>query len=207
MKRLKITKGIKKDIKDELQTLSVMNNNALDCISLLQNGFIYNTTAPIKDCKEKVAVTKKQEAQISNKLTEMLRDNPDLKPYLTIPDHLLKIGENIEKLSELITKKIRENILFSDKAVMEMTFLLQRLDEILRPTTEIIFERNTLLSMYIQESQASVGKMAGEYATLHEERLIKGVCFPAASSLYINMLDSVKGIAWHSKEIAVKLIV
>jgi Na+/phosphate symporter len=90
---------------------------------------------------------------------------------------------------------------------MEMTFLLQRLDEILRPTTEIIFERNTLLSMYIQESQASVGKMAGEYATLHEERLIKGVCFPAASSLYINMLDSVKGIAWHSKEIAVKLIV
>jgi Na+/phosphate symporter len=196
----------KKDgVKEALLTLHEMGDNAMECISLLQNAFIYHKTAPIKDCKEKVAVTKKQEAQISKELTEMVRDNPDLKPYLTVPGHLLGIGENIEKLSELITKKIRENILFSDKAVMEATFLLQRLSEILRPMSDIILARNTFLSMYIQESQASVGKMAGEYATLHEERLIKGICFPAASSLFINMLDAIKNIAWNAKEIGIKL--
>jgi Na+/phosphate symporter len=196
---------MKEGVKEALLTLHEMGDNALECISLLQNAFIYNTTAPIKDCKEKVAVAKKQEAQISNKLTEMVRNNPDLKPYLTIPEHLLRIGINIEKLSELITKKIRGNILFSDKAVMETTFLLQRLSEILRPMSDIILTRNTLQSMYIQESQASVGKTAGEFATLHEERLIKGMCLPAASSLYINMLDAIKNIAWNAKEIGVKL--
>ena len=50
------------------------------------------------------------------------------------------------------------------------------------------------------------GPVLAEYATLHEERLIEGLCLPVASSLYINMLDSIKNIAWHAKEIATKLV-
>ena len=117
----------------------------------------------------------------------------------------MKIVENLEKLSEIIDKKIRDNILFSDRAVKETVFLLQRLIEILSPTGDIILARNTFLSMYIEESQEGVGKMAREYATFHEERLIQGVCLPVSSSLYVNMLNAIKNIAWHAKEIAVKL--
>ena len=113
--------------------------------------------------------------------------------------------ENIDKLSKLIDKKIRENILFSDKAVNETIFLLQRLIEILRPTADIILARNTFLRMYILESQVSVEKMATDYATLHEDQLITGDCTPAASSLYLKMLDAIKNIAWYTKEIAIKL--
>jgi hypothetical protein len=61
------------------------------------------------------------------------------------------------------------------------------------------------MSMYVEESQAGVGKMAIEYATLHEERLIKGVCLPIASSLYLTMLNAIKSIAWNAKEIAIGL--
>jgi len=41
---------------------------------------------------------------------------------------------------------------------------------------------------------------------LHEERLIRGECLPIASSLFIGMLEAIKSIAWHTKEITTKLI-
>jgi Na+/phosphate symporter len=167
--------------------------------------WINNTSLPLEDCKIDTEVIKREEAELKKSITETAVHDFDLKPYISVSVHLLKMWENIDKLSNLIDKKIRENILFSDKAVKETIFLLQRLIEILRPTADIILARNTFLRMYILESQASVEKMATGYATLHEDRLIVGECVPAASSLYIKMLDAIKNIAWHTKEIAIKL--
>ncbi len=100
---------------------------------------------------------------------------------------------------------VKEKVLFSDRAIEEVTYLLQRLTDILRPTSDIILARNAILGKYVNESEAGVVKRALEYATLHEERLIEGLCIPFASLLYINMLDEIKNIAWHAKEIATKL--
>lgn len=195
----------KEDIKDALMTLHEMGNDAEDCIESLQNAFIYNKSHLLKDSNKKLGRFKKEGTRLTEITIEKARDNPDLEPYVSVPAHLLMIGNDIEKLIALTDKKISEGILFSDKAVGETLFLLQRLIEILRPTSDIIIARNTFLAMYVKESQIVLGKMASEYATLHEERLIKGICLPAASSLYISMLEAIKNIAWNSKEIAVKL--
>jgi hypothetical protein len=182
-----------------------MITDAGECILLLQNAFIYHNAKLLQECKVKIAAVKESSASLRGDMEQTVCKNPDMKPYVTIPSHLTRIGTEIEKLSECIDKKISENILFSDKAVKETIFLLQRLNEILTPTADIVLARNTFLSMYVEESQAGVGKMATEYATLHEERLIKGVCLPVASSIYINMLDAIKSIAWNAKEMAIGL--
>ncbi|UCE78823.1 MAG: hypothetical protein JSV13_10015 [Nitrospiraceae bacterium] len=195
----------KQGLGNELVILHDMIIDAEECILLLQNAFIYHNAKFLAECKVKIAAIKKSGASLAGDMEQTVRDNPDMKPYVPIPAHLSGIGNHIEKLSECIDRKISENILFSDKAVKETIFLLQRLNEILTPTADIVLARNTFLSMYVEESQVGVGKMATEYATLHEERLIKGVCLPAASSLYITMLDAIKSISWHSKEIAIGL--
>jgi Na+/phosphate symporter len=182
-----------------------MITDAVECILLMQNAFIYHNAKLLKECKVKIAAVKKSGASLTGDMEQTARDNPYMKPYAPIPSHLSRIGNAIEKLSECIDKKINDNILFSDKAVKETIFLLQRLTEILTPTADIVLARNTFMSMYVEESQVGVGKMALEYATLHEERLIKGVCVPKSASIYVNMLEAIKNIAWHSKEIAVKL--
>jgi hypothetical protein len=193
------------NFKDDLVNLHEIVVNAEDCISLLQNAFIYHNAKILHECQVKIAAIKKDVGQVTERAVKIPDDNPDWIPYMLVPGHTLKIVENIEKLSEHINKKNNEHILFSDKAVSEATWLLQRITEILSPTSDIILARNTFLTMYIQESQEVVGKMALEYATLHEDRLIKGVCNIASSKLYLGMLDSIKGIAWHAKEVAVKL--
>ena len=201
----KTSKYVRKDISNELITLHDMTNNAAECLSLLENSFIYHKLKLLQECNKTAGIIKREVTQLTKEIVENVNFNPELKPYVSIPGHLLKIVENIEKLHELIDKKNSESILFSDKAVSESLFLLQRLMEMLTPISDIILARNTILSMYVRESQVDVEKMATEYATMHEERLIVGVCVPRSASIYVNMLEAIKNIAWHSKEIAVKL--
>ncbi len=200
-----VKKNTGSDMKADLLTLHEMINDAEECISNLQNAFIYDAPQFLKECTSKAETIKRDAPKISEHIRTQIERHPDLQPYVSIPDHILKIGTNIEKLSESVNKKIMGNILFSDRAVKESTFLLQRLTEVLAPTSDIILARNRFLGMYIQETQAEVEKKALEYATLHEERLIKGICNDAASIIFIAMLDAIKSIAWHSKEISVKL--
>jgi Na+/phosphate symporter len=196
---------MKKDMKEELLTLHEMIINAEDCISLLENAFIYNHSKLLDECNRKVNVIKKEVVEVAKTIKENADDNSTVGPFFAIPDHLSHVAIDIEKLSDHINKKIAGNILFSDKAINETTFLLQRLIEILVPASDFVLATNIYLGMYIRESQKSIGKMAMEYATLHEERLIKGVCNNAASSIYIGILDAIKNIAWHTKEIAEEL--
>lgn len=197
---------MKDDMKELLKTMHEMANNAENCISFLQTAFIYNSLKPLKECHFLADTIKKSETRLTKGIAELARNNHDLKPYVSIPVHLSRIGESIEKLAGLVEKRIKEDILFSDRAVTEITFLLQRLIDVLRPTADIILAKNTILRRYVEESEAGITRRAIEYATLHEERLVEGLCLPVASSLYINMLDAVKDIAWHAKEIAVKLV-
>ncbi len=197
---------MKEEFKGLLKEMHAIGSNAENCISLLQTAFIYNSSKPLKDCNETVQFIKQMEDGLTKKITDLAKNNPDLKPYISIPVHFLRIGENIENLSELIDKKIKDNILFSDKAVSEITFLLERLSDILRTSSDIILAKNIILKKYIEESESDIIKRAIEYATLHEDRLIEGLCLPVASSIYIHMLDAIKNISWHAKEIAVKVV-
>lgn len=196
-----------KKLNKELITLHEMMDGAKDCISILQNAFIYHNSQLLREGISNIRIIRKEGDLFGKDATVYLPDNPDWVPYRSVPDNVMKIVKGIEQLAVHIGKKIDENILFSDKAIRESIFLLQRLIEIMAPTADIILARNAFLAMYIEESQIGVSKMALDYATLHEERLIKGICNASASSTYIGMLDAIKSIAWHSKEIAVRLTV
>lgn len=193
------------DAKGLLEAMNEMGTNAGKCMALLQNAFIYNSAEPLTGCSAQVEAIKMKEPELTAKIFALAKDNAELEPYVSVPGQLLRIGESIEKLAAAIGKKNKDGILFSDRAVTETIFLLQRLSEILKPVVDIIHTRNKFLNRYIQESEAGIAKDANEYATLHEERLIAGECLPVASSIYITMLDAIKKVAWHSKEISAKL--
>jgi Na+/phosphate symporter len=74
--------------------------------------------------------------------------------------------------------------------------------DILANARDLVLAPNILVARHMAEAEAALEKMADEYATRHEERLIEGLCAPKASQLYIQMIDAFKGIAWHAKEIA-----
>lgn len=194
------------ETKKLVQELYEMLMRAESCIALLQTAFIYNSAKHLTECYETVNAIKAREPELTKKIVDLSQKDADLTQYIPAPGHIIRIAENIEKIAASIEKKIRNCILFSDRAVTETTFLLQRLSEVLKPAADIILAQNVYLNRYIQESEAGITRRATEYATLHEERLVAGECLPVASSIYVNMLDAIKGIAWHAKEIAAKLV-
>ncbi len=193
------------NIKSRLTELYELTNNTGEFISALQTAFMYHTSTPLQEYKSKLEAVEKETSALSAMMKEAVSDDQGMKPYVEVPEHLASVWKSLGTLFDLIDKKIREKVLFSDKAGNETIYLLQRLVEMLRPTGDMILARNTFLSKYIQESQANIENLADEYATLHENRLITGECLPVASSIYVNMLGAIKSIAWHTKEIAVAL--
>ncbi len=64
---------------------------------------------------------------------------------------------------------------------------------------EFVIVRDPALKEKIRTDMAKVMKMIDDFETIHQNRLITGICMPRASYLYIDMTDSLKRMA---KELA-----
>ncbi len=176
-----------------------------EAMNLLYNAFIYSQSIPLEGALEHVKWVKEREKELTPELVERASSDEIARVYTSIPGHLERIASNIEHIIRIVEQKNRENILFSDKAVSEMNFLFNRIKEVLSNLSDLVLARNKYLANYIIESEAEIERTANEFSTLHEERLIEGVCMPRASGIYVIILDSLKRIAWNAKEIAGKL--
>ena len=184
-----------------------MGSKTGNCLSLLQKAFIYTSRESLEDCLRKLAAIKAQEPVLSKKIAEMVRQEKERKVYAEIPKHFLEICGHLEVLAEMLRKKIDENILFSDRAVTEISFLSQNLLEILNAATDLVLVKNPILIRYVAESEAMVEKATIQYATHHEERLIEGLCLPMSSSVFLKVLESLKGIAREAKCISERMAI
>lgn len=180
-------------------------NDLVGALSLLYNGFIYNKSSFIDQAGEIISRVREAEKDLTEDLFSVSQSDDLARLFSPVPAHMERIASNLEHIARAITAKIKDNVLFSDKAVLELNFLFQRTKEILNTTNDLILARNIFLAGYIKESESEIETTADKFTTLHEERLIEGICLPKSSSLYILMIDSIKRIAWNAKGIAEKL--
>ncbi len=59
-----------------------------------------------------------------------------------------------------------------------------------------------MLVQYVLEAGRAFEETANDFAYAHQTRLIEGVCLAKASSLYLALLDDLKGVEWHTRQIA-----
>lgn len=173
-----------------------------ECLALLQKAFIYSDRDSLDLCTAQLSSIRAGVPEMSKKVADMARQDKTKEVYADIPKHFLVIGDNLEIIAGMLKKKIDENILFSDRAITELSFLSQSLFEILNAATDLVLVKNPILLRYVQESEAMVEKATSQYATHHEERLIEGLCLPISSSVFLKLLETLKGIAREAKSIA-----
>lgn len=130
--------------------------------------------------------------------------SPEQEFYF-LPMHLERIGDNTELLVRAIQMMVREGIPFSDRAIKEIETLFEKSIELLECAQDVILTRNRILIRHIQDEGRRQEQLADEFALVHQQRLIEGVCMPKSSSVYLAILDYLKGIEWHTRLIAQKL--
>ncbi|MDD3293957.1 MAG: hypothetical protein PHG20_04645 [Geobacteraceae bacterium] len=192
-------KTLYEEVRHEMHEIGT---GAEHCMVLLQRAFMRNSLDPLNACRDKLAVYKNAEPELAKKVKELARKDESKRVYAAIFQCLVSICDDLAELTEPLEKKIKEKVLFSDRAVTEVSFLSQNLAELLKATGDLILVKNPVLLRYVLESESMVVKMAIEYATQHEERMIEGLCLPVASPIFLRMLELFMGIARQAKEIA-----
>jgi Na+/phosphate symporter len=122
-----------------------------------------------------------------------------------VPMHLERAGDHIESLIGATRKMIAEGVLFTDRATREVGSLFEIALELLECVRDVLQTGNRTLIRHILLAAQRCELMANEFALFHEQRLIEGVCVPRASSLYLAMVDYLKGVEWHVRQIGEKL--
>ena len=122
-----------------------------------------------------------------------------------VPMHLERVGDHLESLAGAISRMITDGVLFTDRAIREVNSLLEIALELLECVRDVLHTGNRTLIRHILLTGWRCEAMANDFARFHEQRLIEGVCLPRASSVYLAMIDYLKGIEWHVRQVGEKL--
>ncbi len=174
----------------------------------VQEAFHRLDSAPLDSAEKLGRHVHEAERQLTRRLVQRAGPKPGnagAEEAIFVPMHLERIGDNIEFLGRAVRSMLKDGVLFTDRAMREVRSLFDLDVELLEGLRDALRTGNRTLVRYILEEGRTCETRANEYALFHEQRLIEGVCVPRASSLYLAMLDYLKGIEWHAREIAEKL--
>ncbi len=122
-----------------------------------------------------------------------------------VPMHLERIGDNIEAFARAVERQVQDGVVFTDRAMHEIDRLLDKALELLEATRDILRTGNRTLVHHVLTDGPCFQATANEFASFHQERLIQGVCVPRASSIYLAMVDYVRGVERHLRDIVQKV--
>ncbi|MDQ7781319.1 MAG: hypothetical protein RDU20_00475 [Desulfomonilaceae bacterium] len=129
-----------------------------------------------------------------------------LKAIVLFPGHLERVGDLIEAILNVSRIKARDGIPFSDKALKELQDLFALFTEVLKTFRDVILNRNRNVLENLLTQNNKLAQMTVDFALAHEDRLLEGLCSPKASSLYLDILDSIKGANAHIKQMSEVLL-
>ncbi len=191
-----------KDIKKEIYLIM---HKAQEMLELTEDGFMKNKVTPLDEADELAKEIHTKEDSLTATLAKMASTNGEARTILGVPAHIEKIATSIKRINDNSRSRIKEGLLFSDKAILETGKLFTKSKEILKKSGEAaVTGAATTLSAVLADSDM-LERMANDFATAHEERLVTGECAPKSSSTYLCILYAFEDMGAHIKNTIKKL--
>lgn len=187
-----------------------MCQSVVEMAAHARNGFAHQDEISLQAAEDLGRAVSEQEKLLVKRLTPAAavagwarRPDPE---GIFIPLHLERVSDCLQLFSRAVRKKmLRDGVLFTARARHEILTLLDRALEILECVRDALRTGNRALVRHVLDESERYAQAASEYARFHEQRLIEGVCLPDASSVYLAMIDELKGVEWHTRQVALKL--
>ena len=179
-----------------------MINHTKEMLEMIYDGFRKHNLSYM----EKVEEAEEKLYKDSESLLKSIRwggSNKDIEHFDSIAEHFdrMGIGKGLNKLFNATKKKIKEDMLFSDKSVKEAYKLFDETLILLNSVGNCISTSNGDLAKNMDENGKRLCELADEYALFHEDRLIAGVCTPKHSPVYLDILESFRSVIWDVRKI------
>ncbi len=201
--RKKKTPSHIREIEEGLYSLA---HKAADMLQLISEGFNLHSKKHLLEAEKLAKAVHDADKKYTTALVEELKKHKDelnqVKELIPVPGHIERIGDYCESIIVVTKSKIKDGVLFSDRAASEVNHLFKGLNELIKSAGDIVLTKNALLTRHLLNETKKLDEYANDCATLHEERLVLGICNPKGSSLFLDILDSIRGIAYHLGKIA-----
>ena len=186
------------------KALDQMSHEAEVMTSKVFDALIKNKMKPLDDAEKigsKIELEAKQLMQ-----TILSADDQstmiDSAAVIEVSGELQKIIYSVDKMIGAIRSKIDEGILFSDRAVVELKDFFSAVIDGFNNIHVLVLTHNPVLADHIINNVKLFEEKGRKYAEEHEERMIKGVCLPKSSLVYLIILESLKDTLRFIKGIA-----
>ena len=192
-------------VKDLKKDIYLIMHKTQEMLELTEDGFTKNKLSALDEADEISKEIHAKEDTLTATLAKMASANAEARTLLTVPSHIEKIATSIKRITENSRSRIKEGMLFSDKAILETGKLFTKTKDVLKKAGEAaVTGSKATVDNALAESDA-VERMANEYATSHEERLVTGECSPKSSSTYLCILYAFEDMGAHIKDATKRL--
>jgi Na+/phosphate symporter len=191
-------KAIKKD-------LYLLIHKAEQMLELTEDAFMKNKVGSLDQAESLAREIREREDALTEKLAKLAPTDNTARAIISVPVHIEKIAVSIERVVSNVRIKIKEGLLFSDKAIQETSRMLVKGKEVLKKAGEAIVTASPDSLETVRIECDAMIRLANDFATTHEDRLVAGECSPKASSNYLCMLYAFEDMASHAKDAVKKL--
>jgi hypothetical protein len=112
---------------------------------------------------------------------------------------------SVADLLSSVRTMLHDGVPFTERAMREINSLFEKGMELLECARDALVTENRVLVRHILASGAQYSQLANDYAMAHQQRLVEGVCLPQASTVYLGMLEHLKGVGRHAHRVAEEL--
>ena len=192
-------------IKDVKKEVYLLMHKTQEMLELAQDGFMKNRLASLDEADELVKEIHTREDILTATLAKMASANSDARILLSVPSHIEKIATSITRITDSNRTRIKEGLLFSDKAINETGKLFAWTTNVLKKAAEAaVTGVQTAVETTMADADA-MERMANNFATAHEDRLVTGECSPKSSSTYLCILYAFEDMGAHIKNVVSKV--
>jgi Na+/phosphate symporter len=192
-------------VKDLKKDIYLAMHKAQSMLELTEDGFMKSKASSLDRADELAVEIQAKEDNLTTLLARMASANNEARTILTVPAHIEKIATSIKRIGENSRNRIKEGLLFSDKAILETGKLFTKSKDILKKAGEAAVTGSQATLQSVLADSDALERMANDFATAHEERLVTGECSPKSSSTYLCILYAFEDMGAHIKNTITKL--
>lgn len=174
------------------ESLVTTAGRIVEIVRLLAKCVVSGEASQMDRCAALAEDVHQQEKILTKDLLSSGLKGEIFKGLVRFPVRLERIGDSLEAILRCCRIKARDRIVFSDKAQEELDQLFALLQEMTNNVRDAFKLPNKLLLESIISQGRQLTKMLEDCRLAHWQRLEAGFCSPRASSVFLEVLDSVK---------------
>lgn len=188
--------------------LLIMMNKIIRLTGLIRKSLLIADATKVDECKKLAQEIHDEEKGLTGDLVcdPNVTRGDVLRTVVLFPARLERVGDLLESMLNVACFKAEQGVAFSDKADKELDDLFGLFSDILTNFHDVLVTRNHALLEHILEQCKKFAQLAVDARLAHEDRLLEGLCSPKASSLFLDLLDSMKSAKRNVREMAESLL-